>query len=117
MNRVVQLIQKVEGTTGLFLVFWDNENETRMSMVIEGAQRAYNVGEIYFLDKSKSSELDVLRLVEDKSIRGRKFLIPVFVSKEKSTTLISATGRTLSFENGVAIGGKPPGSESSWKII
>lgn len=73
----VQLIEKVDLPTQVWLTFWDLDERAQLSMEIGSPENAYRVGEVFELNRDGGFEKLALRPVALTNIDTKKLLIPL----------------------------------------
>lgn len=67
---IVQLIERVELSSSLWLTFWDLDRQRQISLEIGRPSFAYQLGELYRLDSKVKNERAALRPILDPSELG-----------------------------------------------
>jgi hypothetical protein len=85
MMTYVQLIEKVDLPTQVWLTFWDLDERVQLSMEIGAPENEYQVGEVFRLDREAGFEKLALTPVDPREVPERKLLIPVQKKQTRSS--------------------------------
>ena len=89
----VQLIEKIDMPTQVWLTFWDLEDNVQISVEIIAPKTVYEVGALFFLSRDSRAEDIALRQVDRTELpSSAEMLIPL----PASSVRLGGTGRVRS---------------------